>query len=280
MSPAGEWASELDELLELVAREGGRDLREYSRSTLDERLRHWARAQGLSGPREWTVRLRGDREALRQLGDALLVQATALFRDPVVFRELKEVVLPALAAGLSPGLALRCWSVGCATGEEAWSLGALLTHALPPERPSEVLGTDVNVAAVEAAREGLFDPAALQEVPLPLRRGFQTRADGRLEPTPAVRERVRFAAHDLVGPRLAPKEAVVGWFELVSCRNLLLYLEPRLREKALGRLAAVVRPGGALVLGVDEGALLDHARLPFAPFPRTDPALRIYTRVG
>lgn len=281
MIPAnGEWAAELDEVLELLARAGGPDLRDYARPPLRERAREWASSMGVAEPREWASRLRGDREALRRLGDALLVRATSLFRDPEVFHELGASVVPALAASLAPGLPLRAWSIGCASGEEAWSLGALLAERLPPGRPFDVLGTDLDADALETAGSPTFDPAALQAVPLSLRRAFQLRPDGRIEPAPALRQRVRFAQHDLVGMRLAPHEAVVGWFELVACRNVLLYLEPRLRQKALGRLAAIVRPGGALILGLEEGSVLDLARAPFVPFPRTDPSLRIYARVG
>lgn len=275
MSPA-----ELEELLELVAREGGRDLRDYLRPALARRVEERLAARAPGGLAGWIARLRGDRQALRRLGDELLVRATEWFRDPQVFEALGSVVAPALAAGLAPGLPLRAWSLGCATGEEAWSLATTLGHCLSPGRDFLLLASDVDPGAVRCAREACYDPRALEAVPPALRAGFQRRGDGRLEPVPALRERVLFDTHDLVSPRLAPRQAVVAWFDLIACRNLLLYLDPRLRGQALGRLVAALRPGGALVLGREEASVLEAAPERFSPFPGTEPGLRIYLRAG
>ena len=269
---------ELDELLELVAREGGRDLRDYARPALARRLEE--RLAGRGDPAECMARLRGDRQALRRLGDELLVRATGWFRDPEVFGALGSAVAPALARALAPGLPLRAWSLGCATGEEPWSLAATLLRCLPPGRDFLLLASDVDPAAVRSAREACYDPGALESIPPALRGAFQRRGDGDLEPVPALRERVLFDTHDLVSPRLAPRQAIVAWFDLIACRNLLLYLDSRLRGQALGRLVAALRPGGALVLGRDEASVLTEELPRFEPFPGIDPGLRIYRRAG
>lgn len=269
---------ELDELLELLAREGGRDLRDYARPALARRLEE--RLAGRGDPAECLARLRGDRQALRRLGDELLVRATAWFRDPEVFQALGGVVAPALARSLAPGLPLRAWSLGCATGEEPWSLAATLAGRLPAGRDFLLLASDVDPAAVQAAREARYEPRAQRSIPPDLRGGFQRRSDGCLEPVPALRERVLFDTHDLVGTRLAPRQAVVAWFDLITCRNVMLWLEPRLRRQALARLAAALRPGGALVVGRDEASVLAEELPRFEPFPGTDPGLRIYRHAG
>lgn len=201
--------------------------------------------------------------------------------DPEAFHALASVVIPALAAGTAPGVPVRAWSIGCARGEEAWSLAALLATRLPRERKLELLGTDRDAAALEAARAATYQASALERIPhhLGVREWFEPLAGtGQVQPRAALRERVRFAVHDLVGEGLVPREGVPGWFDLVACRNVLLHLEPVLRPRALGRLATILRPGGALVLAKEEGLLVATDRH-FRPFPRLLAGICIFSRV-
>ena len=94
-----------------------------------------------------------------------------------------------------------------------------------------------------------------------------------------IRRRVLFAQHDLMGPRLAPAEAILASFQIVSFRNVLIYLNQRLRRKALERLGSVLKPEGVLVLGRVE-TLSPDLEGRFVPYPGTEPSLRIYRRVG
>lgn len=277
MSGAGAGEEEtLEEVLELVAREGGRDLREYARGSLRARLAERSGALGLDGLTEYARRLRSDKAELAELSRGLLVHATGFFRDPAVYRALEGVVLPSLRRRVDPRHPIRAWSVGCASGEEAWSLALVLAEALGTER-QEVLATDRDAASIERAREARYPAAELLAVPGGLRaRWFEeVKGGGLWAPRRELRQRVAFAVHDLVGPLLAPPEAVIGSFELVACRNVLLYLEPRLRAKALGRLASVVAPGGVLLLGVAEEAPPSSG---FRPFEGVEPGLKIYDR--
>ena len=206
---------------------------------------------------------------------------TAFCRDPEVLHALASVVVPALAAGSAPGVPLRAWSIDCARGPEAWSLAALLATRLPRERTIELLGTDPDPVALEVARAATYEASALERVPhhLGVREWFESLpGTGQVRARAALRERVRFAVHDLVGEGLVPRDVSPGWFDLVACRGVLGRLEPALRQKARGRLATILRPGGALVLGQAEGGLLAADRH-FQPFPRLLKGICIWARV-
>ena len=268
----------LDEVLELVARGATRDLREYARSSHRARVLGRMSALGLADLREYALRLREDPGELDALAGSLLNHSTGFFRDPAVYRTLEEVVVPALRRRFDRRHPLRAWSIGCATGEEAWSLGVVLAEVLPPGEPFEVLATDLDPGSLARAREARYTARELESAPARLRgRWFVPDSPHRevVTPRPELRERTVFAIHDLVGPTLAPPEAVLGSFHLVTCRNLLLYLEPRLREKASGRLASLLLPGGVLVLGLGE----EQPGQRFRPFPGVDPALRLFERL-
>jgi two-component system CheB/CheR fusion protein len=179
-------------------------------------------------------------------------------------------------AGARP---LRVWAVGVATGEEAWSVAMLLAEAAGPGPAGrfEVLASDVDDSSLAVARHGRYPERAVAAIPSPLRARYLEAAGAAWDVAGALRPYVRFAEHDLVGRVLAPREAVVASFALVLVRNVLIYFDRRLQHKALERLAAVLEPGGALVLG-------DAETLPaafvgrFAPFPGVDRRLRIYRR--
>jgi chemotaxis methyl-accepting protein methylase len=164
--------------------------------------------------------------------------------------------------------------VGASTGEEAWSVAMLLAEACPPPGAFEVLASDLDPAALEVARSGRYAREAALAVPERLRARFLTPEGGAVRMVPELRERVRFARHDLMGRRLAPPEAVVASFDLVLCRNVLIYFTRRLQEKAFERLAELLRPGNLLVMGLAEwlpGRLAES----FAPL---DARLKIYRR--
>jgi chemotaxis methyl-accepting protein methylase len=213
----------------------------------------------------------------RALAEAILVPHTRFFRDEAVFDALRDVVVPALAPADE---LLRGWVVGAATGEEAWSLAVALHEALGSLERFEVLATDVDGAAIEQAASGRYLRSKVSGVSADrLARHFRPGDTAELIAVqPALRSRVRFARHDLVGPTLAPTEAILARFQLVSCRNLLIWFDARLRGVAVHRLRAVVPEGGALVLGLSE-ALPDDER-GFAPWPGLAATLRIYQRTG
>lgn len=203
--------------------------------------RRLCRAAGLLGP----LRLdRPDTEdpAWAALLDAVTVQETRFYRNAPQLDTFRDTILPALvaSAGARP---LRLLSAGCATGEEAWTLGLMALDAAPG-RPVEVLGLDLCRPALAAAEAALYHgpPDPLRDLPpryLPWLAGTAP-----AEPGPALRQAVRFRRANLV--RLAEP---AGHYDAILCRNVLIYLSPAARSATVARLVAALRPGGALLLG-------------------------------
>ena len=186
----------------------------------------------------------------QQVAEALLNNETSFFRDRAVFEQLGNIVLPALAARRAQSRRLAIWSVGCSTGQEAYSLAMLLL-----EQPArwrdwavDILGTDVARPMVEAAREASFSQFQIQRglaVTQMVRFFEETRTGWRAGQ--ALRSKVRFELHSVLDTAPQP-----GRFDLILCRNVMLYFDRATRERAFARLAAALAPDGLLMLGTGE----------------------------
>jgi chemotaxis methyl-accepting protein methylase len=266
-------------VLEQVAQRHGVDLRDYRRDTLERGVQARMRLVGETDAGRYCAGLggRAGEEELGRLLEALVVPCTSFFRDPPVWEALAHTVLPAVIWRHIERRPLRAWCVGAASGEEAWSLAMLLADLCNrPVGPSwELYATDLDRRALAAAEAGEYPADSAAGVPAHLREDHLVFDGDRVRMSPGLRPRVRFSYHDLFGTPLAPREAVIASFDLVMVRNVLIYFERRLQEQALRRLAAMLQPGGALVLGPVEtlpGALSDQLR----GFPGMAPELRIY----
>ena len=180
-------------------------------------------------------------ELALRLAESVPVGETYFFRQPEHFRFLEEKVLPSL----NPG-PLKVWSAGCATGEEAYSLAAFLFQkaACPPDEV-DVLATDLSQKHLEVAREGLYGSWSFRgsgEDQYPV---FEKEGASSFRVRPEVKARVRFLAHNL----LKPLPEGVGPFDLIFCRNVLVYFTPEAAEEALLHLTGALAPEGLLFLG-------------------------------
>jgi chemotaxis methyl-accepting protein methylase len=276
--PAG--LEHLEQILAVVADERGVDFRDYRREPILRGLRQRMEATGEVSSAGYLARLRTEQGEVERLVAALLVPWSGFFRDPPLWVALADVVLPRLIRGLA-GRPLRAWCVGAATGEEAWTAAMLLADACGPggERTFELLASDLDRRTLEHARAGRYAGSAVADVPADYRSRFLITEPQRVSVAPALRERVRFAYHDLLGRTLAPAEAVVASFELVLVRNVLIYFDRRLQQKAIERIAGTLEPGAALVLGNVETMPLTM-RERFVPFAGVHPDLRVFSYVG
>jgi chemotaxis protein methyltransferase CheR len=127
------------------------------------------------------------------------------------------------------------------------------------------------------ARDGVYAEASARGVPSDLSARYLVRDGHVVRVAPTLASGVRFEPHDLLGASLAPASAIVPSFHLVSLRNVLIHLDPRMKGFALAKLHACLAPGGVLVLGVDEDLTPDDRRS-FVPYPATAPALRIFQK--
>jgi chemotaxis protein methyltransferase CheR len=181
-----------------------------------------------------------DPALVRSIREAIAVRETYFFRHPEHFGLVATRVGSLAADGV-----IRAWSAGCATGEEAWSLAATIVATMPSKTvdPSQqmVLGTDIHAPALEQARLGIYRPSS-QRPSAPLQYPVVTATGDRLVVNDALRSIVSFAVHDLRDPP-------PGEFELIFCRNVLIYFTREAIREVLARLASALVPGGLLVFG-------------------------------
>ena len=265
----------LSAVLALVTAQRGLDLRDYHGNIIEARVRAWMSAAKCRDVPECLRVLSSTRDEVDRLVDALLIKVTGFFRDAPAFAQLRRAV-DEIVQRLGAGESLRAWSAACATGEEAYSLAMVLDEAcaVRPDIRYEVLGTDVDPAALQTANAGLYPVARTGGLSEETAARYLLRDAAGARIVPRLREHVQFATHDVVGRRLAPAEAVVASFDVVLCRNVLIYFTRRLQEKAVDRLAAVLRPGGVLMLGAAE-SLPESAAARFTPL---DATCKLYRR--
>jgi len=186
----------------------------------------------------------------QQVVEALLNNETYFFRDRAMFDQLGATVLPTLARQRERTRRLSIWSVGCSTGQEAYSLAMLFTEqpARWREWTIEIVGTDVARSVIDIAREGHFSQFQIQRglgVAQMVNFFDETRTGWRANE--ALRRTIRFEAHNVLDQPPEP-----GRFDLVLCRNVLLYFDRATRERAFVRLASALAPDGLVMLGAGE----------------------------
>lgn len=222
------------------------DLTRYNEACIKRRIATRIRELGYADPRPYIARLRDDAEERRTLLAALSLHVSRFYRDVTTFTVLRARFLPELVTAVRQRREpeLRCWSAGCAGGEEAYSL-ALLTADLPAGTCS-ILGEDISDEVLARARTGHFDAWHVSDVAAAERERYFAPAGRGYQIAEALRARVRFARRDLLAD--APYPAA----DLILCRYVLIYFSAADQARVIRRLAAALAPGGLLVLGRTE----------------------------
>jgi two-component system CheB/CheR fusion protein len=246
----------------------GHDFSKYKRSTVLRRIARRmqvTRSDDLSG--YYDVLRESSDEAQALLAD-LLISVTTFFRDAEAFEGLRKLAVPHLFDGRDPEDALRVWVCGCATGEEAYSVAMLLLeeagrHDLRP--PVQVFASDLDARALAIAREGRYPSVIETDVSEDRLRRFFTREGDIFRIRQELRDIVLFAHHDVL------KDPPFSRVDLISCRNVLIYLDRELQEQVISTFNYALNPGGFLLLGASETA--DN---PAGMFRNVDRNARIY----
>jgi chemotaxis methyl-accepting protein methylase len=218
----------------------------YKDKCLQRRLAVRMRACGARTLAEYVTQLDTRPEEVERLRAALTINVTQFYRNPTAWARLGAELTTDWWEGLD---SCRAWSAGCSSGEETYTLAMVLTEAaecLPAGRQVDIRveGTDVDPACLAAAREAWYPLRSLAEAPTPqMERWTVPDGEGRRVAGP-IRSRTRFHHHD-IGTELAPG----GPYDVIACRNVLIYFERSTQERVLLRLAGALRPGGMLLLG-------------------------------
>lgn len=267
-------AATLDTILALLHAHTRHDLALYKSNTLVRRIARRMAVHGLGTMEAYADFLRANPQELDLLFKEMLIGVTSFFRDPEVWQDLHDRVLPVLlerhADDEGP---LRAWVIGCSTGEEAYSLAIAFTEAVdalpaPARRGLQVFATDLNADAIAAARSGRFTPAIARDLsPQRLARFFAERPDGGYQVDKRIRDMVLFAQHDVL------MDPPFTRLDIVSCRNVLIYFGTALQKRLVPLFHYALRPGGALLLGASE--TVGRAESLFRPL---EPKSRLYWR--
>ena len=240
----------LRNILELVSRQTSIDFRPYKTSTILRRIGRRMTVTRNRNMLDYAEYLKAHPEEIRELVKSFLINVTQFFRDPDAFAFLKSDILPKLVAqARERDRVLRFWTAGCATGEEPYSLAMLLTDLLGAELPEwsvKIFATDLDDAAINFARRGLYSENLLKGVPAEYRDRFFERADHGYRISKTLRQMVIFGQQDL--SRSAPFPHI----DLALCRNVLIYFTPELQEYVLNQFAFSLSDGGYLFLGKAE----------------------------
>ena len=270
--------SALEKVVVLLRAHTGNDFSFYKRNTLYRRIE---RRMGIHQIRKMSAYVRYLQENSQELNllfKELLIGVTNFFRDPAAWEQLRAQAIPALLADRPPGQALRAWVPGCSTGEEAYSLAIVLREALDELKSKrnlqiQIFATDLDKDAIEKARQGVFPSNISADVPKARLNRFFTKEQPGYRVRKEIRELVIFAPQNLI------LEPPFTKLDILSCRNLLIYLTTDVQKKLIPLFHYSLNPGGILFQGSAE-TIGDFTNL-FTPltgksriFRRTESLLR------
>ncbi len=239
----------LHQLLRLLRVASGVDFTCYRQNTIQRRITRRMTLCKMDSLADYIRYLQAHSEELDALYHDLLIKVTGFFRDPGTFEVLKSEVFPAIMRDRTAKMPVRIWVPGCATGEECYSIAICLLEILGDraiDTPIRLFATDIDDIALARARTGRYlENIALDIAPERLRRFF-TKVDQSYQISPTIRDLCTFARHDL------NQDPPFSNLDLISCRNVLIYLEPAMQKRIIPLFHYALNPQGYLALGISE----------------------------
>ena len=236
----------IDDILELLVNETKSDFRSYKKTTVRRRIERRMgvnRIQDISG---YHTFLRDNPAELAKLAKDMLIGVTSFFRDLEAFAELREKVIKPLVLESNRSSPLRAWIPGCATGEEAYSIAILVMEEMAAARKNlslQMFASDIDSDALKSAREGIYPQSIAADVNEERLARFFIKKDSIYQIEPRIRECVTFAEHNAI------QDPPFLRMDLISCRNLMIYIEPEVQQKILNLFGFALKPDRYLFLG-------------------------------
>ncbi len=264
--------SNLEKIIILLREQSGHNFSLYKKNTVFRRIERRKGVHQIDKIQNYVRFLQENPKEIDILFKELLIGVTSFFRDAALWKMLKESVLPNLINELPEDYVLRAWVPGCSTGEEAYSLAIVFKEAMEKaKKPSnlslQIFATDLDQDAIEEARKGSFTKNITADVSSNrISRFFTVEGDGYRLIT-SIREMVVFAPQNVI------KDPPFTKLDIISCRNMLIYMETELQNKLIALFNYSLNPGGIMVLGTAE-TLGDQAE----EFKELDPKLKIFKR--
>jgi len=250
-APAPKAESALKKIFVMLRAQTGHDFSNYKPNTINRRIERRMAVQQIGSLDEYVLFLQKNQGEVLALFRDLLIGVTRFFRDQEAFKALQEQVVPRLFEGKSAEDAVRVWVPGCSTGEEAYSIAILLAERMETLKQNfrvQIFATDIDRRSVAAARAGSYPSSIAADLtPERLARFFAVEPGGEAyRVVKGLRDMLVFSEQDLV------KDPPFSRLDLISCRNLLIYLGPELQKKLVPLFHYALLPGGVLLLGTSE----------------------------
>jgi chemotaxis protein methyltransferase CheR len=248
----------LEKILAEVRKLTGMDFAQYRQKTVVNRVANRMADLGHRTTKAYWRQLQGNGAECLALTEYISINVSCFFRNPIVFEILAQRVLPELLekkrkAGSQE---MRIWSAGCASGEEPYSVAILLHQLLTKEQQEwtvHIFATDTDESSLDQARTGVYSKERLEDAKLGLVRQYFHPKGEDFEILPEIRDMVLFSRDDLTSSKLsAPADSVFGGFDLIFCRNVLIYLKTTLQSAVCKKLGHSLNNGGFLILGEAE----------------------------
>lgn len=274
LSPAPATIGGMSRIMMLLRSGTGHDFSGYKKSTIGRRIERRMTQHDIEDIEVYARYLKAHPVEIQALFKELLINVTSFFRDPEAFAILKKDILPQILAGKPDDYVVRLWIAGCATGEEAFSIAMVLREVMEEsgrELKVQIYSTDLDDDAISTARTGFYPVNISQDVSPERLRRFFVREENGYRVKKDIREMVVFAIQNVI------KDPPFTRMDLVSCRNLMIYLEADLQNRLIPAFHYALKPGGVLFLSPSE-SIGGHTEL-FSPlsrkwkFYRTAPSL-------
>ncbi|HEX2243145.1 MAG TPA: protein-glutamate O-methyltransferase CheR, partial [Gammaproteobacteria bacterium] len=260
----------IDAILELLVNETKSDFRGYKKTTVRRRIERRMGVNRIHDVSAYYTFLRENPAEQAMLAKDMLIGVTSFFRDPEAFAELRDKVIKPLVLESNRATPLRVWVAGCATGEEAYSIAILVMEEMAAARKNlslQMFASDIDSDALRIAREGIYPQSITVDVNEERLARFFIKKDSIYQIEPRIRECVTFAEHNVI------KDPPFMRMDLISCRNLMIYIEPEVQRKILNLFGFALKPDRYLFSGkadtsVDQSDLFEPVSRSWRIFQR------------
>ncbi|TAN44153.1 MAG: PAS domain S-box protein [Nitrospirae bacterium] len=239
----------LSKIFMLIRSTTGHDFSNYKQTTIRRRIERRMALHQINRLEEYFNYLQRNKAEVETMAKDMLIGVTSFFRDPDAFEFLKEKVIPRLLHKRPADLPLRIWVAGCATGEEAYSIAMVVAECLDQSKSlcqAQIFATDIDSASIETARSAVYPESIVADVTNERLKRFFVKDDGVFRIRKQIREMVIFAVQDVI------KDPPFSKLDLISCRNMLIYMNQVLQKKIIPLFHYVLNAEGYLFLGSSE----------------------------
>jgi chemotaxis methyl-accepting protein methylase len=271
---------EIKKILNLIIEKKNLDFSGNRPDMLGRRILIRQEASGKSDMSGYYLYIKNNNEELEKLTDSLTIKVSRFFRNSMTFNYLYDQVLP-LNIRVKSSLEnqeYRIWVAGCATGEEAYSIAILLNELLEKEKiniPIYIFATDINKNTLKAAKQGVYSEESIKNVRFFLFRKYFKQKKESFHLNNKIKKMVSFSIYDLLDKKSnTPPESIFGGFDMVFCRNVLIYYNPEYQEIIFSKLFNSLNTGGSLILGKAEIPLKKYSEY----FQKLNNACYIYKK--